>query len=617
MYGIKMILILKMLKTKKQKQPTKTMSTEEKKRCSGCTTQKSLEKFIGKLGQPVKTCLECRKKDAIRSKRPDVQEKARVRNSEKQYSQKHRAKQKEADPVAYNKKNAGNAKRYRDNNPEKIADYRKKHFPSRLGSIKSQAQKKGIVWDNNMTDELCYKMMISNCYYCGFLSDETLNGIDRMDSMDSYKESNCVGCCGKCNFMKGSLDPSTFVDRCKHISKHFGGKGEYNHAAWSDSYSSSLNEYKKRAVNMGLEFNLTQDQFNHLVNSNCFYCDKVRTKSHRNGIDRKDNNIGYILENCVACCGQCNQMKCQLTDVDYIECCKRTSEYCIANDIKFDESIPKCVKRITKRVKQDVPKGKIEIAKQQPKKERPMREQVEEYIPKKQVYTRGSNLPAHIKIDLPKYCYYVPENDKKGEGLCCGRGHPMHTKDWHTTRSRAVSIEEKIKQLQGYLKGEKYEPKRDEIVEREVVDTRESNLPDHIELDLPEFCSYVEASGRSGDGLTCRKDHPKHDKAWTTTRSKKVSIYEKYKQLMAYLEDKVYIPNEDVELEKRPKADHPLDEELPEHCYYAKAANGKGDVYVCGIGHPKHTKAWKTTSSKNVSTREKYKQLIAYLEGRP
>jgi hypothetical protein len=590
--------------------------------CTDCKKSRSPENFIGKSGQKVKTCLICREADSKRKSRPDQREKTRIRNSEKQYSTTSRAKRRAENEQEYLNKNAKVHKIWTDNNKEHVAEYRTGNFPSRFRGIKDQAQKKGIPWNDDLTDDICRNMMESECHYCGFLSKKTLNGIDRMDSMGSYEKANCVSCCGKCNFIKGSLDPTTFVNRCKHISKRFGGKGEYNMDIWSDSYSVSLNVYKKRAVNMGLEFNLTQDQFNHLVNSNCFYCDKVKTNTHRNGVDRMDNKVGYTLDNCVACCGQCNQMKCQLTDADYIECCKRTSKFCIENNIKFDASIPTCLYKIAKRVKQDVPQTKFVISKQP--KEKPVREPeiIEPFVPQKRVYTRGSNMPDYITVKLPEYCIYVHESKEKGEGFCCERCHPKHRKDkkvWYTTRSRAVSWEEKYKELMGYLDGSGYTPKKDVEVEK---DTRGKNLPDHIRdilqiEELPEFCSYVRASGRGGDGFVCRKTHPKHDKAWNTITSKKVSIGEKYKQLLCYLEDKPYTRTEDVELNKRPKKDHPLENlKLPEHCYYTEAKNGKGDFYTCGLGHPKHNKdkVWQTTSKMNVSTIEKYNLLVAYIE---
>jgi deoxycytidylate deaminase len=44
----------------------------------------------------------------------------------------------------------------------------------------------------------------------------------------------------------------------------------------------------------------------------CIYCGKQITTA---GIDRIDNNVGYTIDNCVACCRVCNWMKMQM-DVD-------------------------------------------------------------------------------------------------------------------------------------------------------------------------------------------------------------------------------------------------------------------------------------------------------------
>lgn len=75
---------------------------------------------------------------------------------------------------------------------------------------------------------------------------------------------------------------------------------------------------KEMPVNMR-EFNLTKEQTKILMISNCYYCgclpsqiENVRGTNEPfiyNGIDRKDNDIGYILNNCVTCCGECNWIK--------------------------------------------------------------------------------------------------------------------------------------------------------------------------------------------------------------------------------------------------------------------------------------------------------------------
>lgn len=77
--------------------------------------------------------------------------------------------------------------------------------------------------------------------------------------------------------------------------------------------------YKSAAKERKLQFKLTIEEFTILTSTNCHYCDKkpsqmVKGKTSNgpyihNGIDRKDNNIGYLIDNCVPCCKTCNFAK--------------------------------------------------------------------------------------------------------------------------------------------------------------------------------------------------------------------------------------------------------------------------------------------------------------------
>lgn len=429
---------------------------EQLVKCTNCKVSRKQEDFIGKSGV-VKRCLKCREKDSKQKKRPDVIEKRNKRQNEKKYYIKHREKKREENEEEYLKHNAETAKIWRDNNKEHLAEWRTQNFTHRFWAIKQQAQKKGIIWNEDLTDEMCYKMMTSKCFYCDFISDKSLNGIDRMDGLGGYEKKNTVSCCKNCNFIKGSLDPETFIKRCKHISKHFGGNGILNKDVWPDSNSTVYSKYLARAANKDLEFALTKEQFTKFTTEKCFYCDKNASKTHKNGVDRKNNESGYIMSNCVSCCSQCNYMKGSLTENEFIETCKRVSEYNLKNNIVIPD-IDKCEEKITKREKHDIPKEKIVVTKQQPNKEKEVKEPVEEYVPKQRIYTKGKNLPEGCKIkgeDIPTYCYYVPATKTKGDAFCCTKLHPKQKesgKDWTTTKSKKVSIEDKFKQLTEYLK---------------------------------------------------------------------------------------------------------------------------------------------------------------------
>lgn len=83
--------------------------------------------------------------------------------------------------------------------------------------------------------------------------------------------------------------------------------------------------YRTGALSRGHVFELTFQEAENLLHSDCAYCgdspsdikyfntrNNGKDATHfifTNGIDRVDNTKGYTLENCVPCCRMCNQLK--------------------------------------------------------------------------------------------------------------------------------------------------------------------------------------------------------------------------------------------------------------------------------------------------------------------
>jgi hypothetical protein len=95
--------------------------------------------------------------------------------------------------------------------------------------------------------------------------------------------------------------------------------------------------YKHDAHNAGRVFELDFDTFVSICAGDCHYCgSKASNRRHRgrangaffyNGIDRKDNLIGYIPENCVPCCKVCNRAKREMGYLDFITWCDNIAKY--------------------------------------------------------------------------------------------------------------------------------------------------------------------------------------------------------------------------------------------------------------------------------------------------
>ena len=91
-----------------------------------------------------------------------------------------------------------------------------------------------------------------------------------------------------------------------------------------EDFKASLNHfyrgYVKGAEKRDIKFDLTIEQFEEITSHNCHYCNALPLKERKgtpflngfykgNGVDRKENYLGYSATNCVPCCETCNFAK--------------------------------------------------------------------------------------------------------------------------------------------------------------------------------------------------------------------------------------------------------------------------------------------------------------------
>ncbi len=96
---------------------------------------------------------------------------------------------------------------------------------------------------------------------------------------------------------------------------------------------------KYNAIKRGYTFNISKELFGKIVKQNCFYCgcppSNIATRNKKlflgvftyNGLDRKDNSVGYLEENIVSCCKTCNYAKHTLSFNDFMEWIKRLCSF--------------------------------------------------------------------------------------------------------------------------------------------------------------------------------------------------------------------------------------------------------------------------------------------------
>lgn len=150
----------------------------------------------------------------------------------------------------------------------------------------------------------------------------------------------CLCDCGNEKITPGSDLKSGNVQSCGCIRRE-----SPNNALPGDegAFRALYQGYRGSAKNKGLEFTLTHEQFRKLTSANCFYCNSAPSrekqgskKSKRpryrfNGIDRKDNTKGYLVDNCLPCCTICNYLKKDIPFEIFVEHIKKMFQKLVDN----------------------------------------------------------------------------------------------------------------------------------------------------------------------------------------------------------------------------------------------------------------------------------------------
>jgi hypothetical protein len=156
------------------------------------------------------------------------------------------------------------------------------------------------------------------CAYCGV---PNCGGIDRVVNTDNYTLENSVPACTICNHMKSDDLLDDFLAHRARIAQF-----QETHIVVPASPDGTsvryFSSYVKSASIRGVEWSLSSSDFLSLTRAgaSCFYCgDSVNFM----GIDRKNNDVGYMLENLVSCCKKCNYLKWNLSVQEFVDKCRQ------------------------------------------------------------------------------------------------------------------------------------------------------------------------------------------------------------------------------------------------------------------------------------------------------
>jgi len=96
-----------------------------------------------------------------------------------------------------------------------------------LRHYRKGARPRGLRWE--LSKSTFCALTQQPCHYCGRLPEQraisrtgtyVYNGIDRIDSGKGYIEGNVVPCCKQCNYAKGTMSQSGFIEMAVQIAEH-------------------------------------------------------------------------------------------------------------------------------------------------------------------------------------------------------------------------------------------------------------------------------------------------------------------------------------------------------------------------------------------------------------
>lgn len=181
-----------------------------------------------------------------------------------------------------------------------------------------------------------HRKVIRQCDHCG--KEDTLEYRHYLKARNTRKKLNNIDLCKKCAFPVSICK----IDSCTDLvsgrgmcSKHYQREPDQylNRTKWAeDNYKrrreialrhaqspeGRFNLTKRQAKKRNMEFSISKEEFIDLIKNKCHYCGGVTT-----GLDRKDNNKHYIIDNVVPCCPFCNKLKNELlTEEEMLEVIK-------------------------------------------------------------------------------------------------------------------------------------------------------------------------------------------------------------------------------------------------------------------------------------------------------
>lgn len=169
------------------------------------------------------------------------------------------------------------------------------------------------------------------------LTNQRFGSLTAIEYIRGYKTSRkiywvCLCDCGRICIVRGRDLIVGHTKSCGCFKLNRKDK-LYNNTHYSKHIIALYLSYKRGAVRRNIEFDIQLLLFEKMIKSSCYYCDcdpstKYKyTDLYYNGIDRLDNDKGYIESNVVTCCKTCNYAKKDMSRDEFLSWIERVYKH--------------------------------------------------------------------------------------------------------------------------------------------------------------------------------------------------------------------------------------------------------------------------------------------------
>ena len=93
--------------------------------------------------------------------------------------------------------------------------------------------------------------------------------------------------------------------KCSKAKEYYSGYYKSKSRETKYRYNYAKNKCKRRNI----EFSLTLEEYDYLINQPCYYSGESLEHEMGTGLDRIDNSKGYVIDNVLPCIGWCNRVR--------------------------------------------------------------------------------------------------------------------------------------------------------------------------------------------------------------------------------------------------------------------------------------------------------------------